>query len=48
MLLCMVAGARDKQIAMVASGHKKKKTGKKAAKKKAAADGKVSLLSNSR
>ena len=32
-------------VAMVATGHKKKKTGKKAAKKKAAAEGKVSSLS---
>lgn len=31
-------------VAMVATGHKKKKTGKKAAKKKAAAEGKVSSL----
>ena len=30
-------------VAMVATGHKKKKTGKKAAKKKAAAEGKVCL-----
>lgn len=30
---------------MVATGHKKKKTGKKAAKKKAAAEGKVRSLS---
>jgi hypothetical protein len=29
---------------MVATGHKKKKTGKKAAKKKAAAEGKVRFL----
>jgi len=29
---------------MVATGHKKKKTGKKAAKKKASAEGKVGLL----
>ena len=32
-------------VAMVATGHKKKKTGKKAAKKKAAAEGKVGRLS---
>ena len=32
-------------VAMVATGHKKKKTGKKAAKKKAAAEGKVGRFS---
>ena len=31
---------------MVATGHKKKKTGKKAAKKKAAAEGKVRSLTH--